>query len=111
MSDLLNEMARLSAAEEFFALLDVPYDPQALHVHRLHILKRFQQYLAAMPPDATDEAALRDACRALLTRAHDDFVRSTAAQEKVFKVFQDQEGKSVPLTALRDALHTQRRRA
>lgn len=114
MSDLLNEMARLSAAEEFFALLDVPYDPQALHVHRLHILKRFQQYLAATPPDATDatdEAALRDACRALLTRAHDDFVRSTAAQEKVFKVFQDQEGKSVPLAALRDALHSQRRRA
>lgn len=111
MSDLLNEMARLSAAEEFFALLDVPYDPQALHVHRLHILKRFQQYLAATPPDATDESALRDACRALLTRAHDDFVRSTAAQEKVFKVFQDQEGKSVPLAALRDALHSQRRRA
>ena len=111
MSDLLNEMARLSAAEEFFALLDVPYDPQALHVHRLHILKRFQQYLAATPPDATDEDALRDACRALLTRAHDDFVRSTAAQEKVFKVFQDQEGKSVPLAALRDALHSQRTRA
>jgi nitrogenase-stabilizing/protective protein len=111
MSDLLNEMARLSAAEEFFALLDVPYDPQALHVHRLHILKRFQQYLAATPPDATDEAALRDACRALLARAHDDFVRSTAAQEKVFKVFQDQEGKSVPLAALRDALHSQRTRA
>jgi nitrogenase-stabilizing/protective protein len=111
MSDLLNDMARLSAAEEFFALLDVPYDPQALHVHRLHILKRFQQYLAATSPDATDEAALREACRALLARAHDDFVRSTAAQEKVFKVFQDQEGKSVPLAALRDALHSQRKRA
>ncbi|MFZ5491768.1 MAG: nitrogenase-stabilizing/protective protein NifW [Pseudomonadota bacterium] len=111
MSTVLEHMAGLSAAEEFFSYLDLPYDPQVMHVHRLHILKRFQQYLAATPPEATDEAGQRAACRALLARAHADFVQSTAAQEKVFKVFQDQEGKSVPLAALRDALHTQRKRA
>ena len=33
MSDLLNEMARLSAAEEFFALLDrCPGHPQAMEM-------------------------------------------------------------------------------
>lgn len=111
MTAVLDHMADLSAAEEFFSYLDLPYEPSVLHVHRLHILKRFHQYLAATPPEAADEAGQRAACRALLARAYADFVTSTAAQEKVFKVFQDQEGKSVPLTALRDALHTQRRRA
>ena len=45
MSPLIERMRRLSAAEEFFALLAVPYDPQVLQVARLHVLRRMSQYL------------------------------------------------------------------
>jgi nitrogenase-stabilizing/protective protein len=37
-------------------------------------------------------------------RAYEDFVRSTPAQEKVFKVFQDAEGGHVGLDSLRSTL-------
>lgn len=111
MSALLDRMAQLSAAEEFFAFLDLSYEPQVVHVNRLHILKRFNQYLRITPElDGQDEAAQRAICRGLLARAHDDFVHSNAAQEKVFKVFQDQDGKSVSLSSLRGALPSQRER-
>jgi len=109
MSSLLDRMAGLSAAEEFFAFLDLAYEPQVVQVNRLHILKRFHQYLRVTPELAEqDEAVQRDTCRQLLARAHDDFVNSSAAQEKVFKVFQDQQGQSVSLTKLRGALPSQR---
>ena len=88
---LFRELSRLSAAEEFFEYLAVPYDTHIVNVNRLHILKRFRQYLA----DALDDAPaggeeLRALCASLLERAHGDFVCSTARVEKVFRVFQDQ---------------------
>ena len=109
MSALLDRMAQLSAAEEFFAFLDLPYEPQVVHVNRLHILKRFNQYLRITPELASqDEAAQRDTCRGLLARAYRDFVESSPAQEKVFKVFQDADGQRVSLTSLRDSLAERR---
>jgi nitrogenase-stabilizing/protective protein len=106
MSDTLQELSRLSAAEEFFAFLAVPYDPPVVHVNRLHILKRFNQYLRTTQPRVTDlgPEAQRLACRDLLIRAYDDFVRSTPAQEKVFKIFQEADGAQVGLDSLRSSL-------
>jgi nitrogenase-stabilizing/protective protein len=46
MSGLMDRMRGLSAAEEFFAMLQVPYDPAVLQVARLHILRRMGQYLS-----------------------------------------------------------------
>ena len=45
MANTLETLATLSAAEEFFEHLGVAYDPAVIHVNRLHILKRFNQYL------------------------------------------------------------------
>ena len=111
MNDILAEMRSLSAAEEFFELsCRLPYDPAVLHVNRLHILKRFNQYLGAHEPELTDpDSGVRlAACRALLARAYEDFVRSTPAREKVFKVFQDAEGADVGLESLRRTLPSRR---
>lgn len=110
MNPLLRRLQEFSAAEEFLDFFGVAYQPSVVHVNRLHILKRFNQYLHATPiPDDMDEAAARETCKALLTKAHDDFVSSTAAQEKVFKVFQEQEGKSISLSSMKISLATRQR--
>lgn len=100
MSTVLDRLAGLSAAEEFFETLDVPYRPSVLATNRLHILKRFGEYAAADPAAADD----REKLRALLARAHADFVTSDARREKVFAVFRQQSdgaGRAfIPLKAL-----------
>jgi nitrogenase-stabilizing/protective protein len=107
MSDILERLSNLSAAEEFFAALDVPYEPSVVHVNRLHILKRFNQYLRTTKPPVASlpEEEKTAACAALLKKAYEDFVRSTPAQEKVFKVFQDTNGQQhVGIDSLRNSL-------
>ena len=102
MSKLSKHMSTLSSAEEFLNFFQVEYEQAVVHVNRLHILKRFNQYMRTTPGTADmDDDTLRRTCRELLTRAYGDFVRSTPAQEKVFKVFQDQDGQGVSLDKLR----------
>lgn len=110
MNPLLERIASFSAAEEFFEFFGIPYRVDVVNVNRLHILKRFNQYLSRSPiPDDLDEASAWKICKEYLTRAHDDFVTSTAAKEKVFKVFQDQDGKSISLEAMKASLLTRKR--
>src|SRR5271165_1831562 len=106
MSDVLTKMRALSSAEEFFNFLALPYDAAVLHVTRLHVLKRFNQYLEADKAEILhlDSAAQAQAYRALLLRAYEDFIRSTPAREKVFKVFQDADGAHIGLESLRRTL-------
>ena len=106
MSALLQKMASFSAAEEFLQFFQIEYEQPVVDVNRLHILKRFNQYLRATPGTAEmDDASLHGVCRELLRKAYEDFVRSTPAQEKVFKVFQDVDGKQhVSLDNLRTTL-------
>lgn len=106
---LYQSLSGLSAAEEFFQYFGVDYEPAVVHVNRLHILKRFNQYLRTAKGFKDLEAsALHTACQELLTRAYRDFVRSTPAQEKVFKVFQDMDGGQVALDQLRGSLPSRR---
>lgn len=107
MNPLLQRIQDFSAAEEFLDFFGIEYQASVVHVNRLHILKRFNQYLGRTPiPEDMDEASAWDTCKTLLTRAHDDFVSSTAAQEKVFKVFQEQDGKSISLDSMKISLTT-----
>ncbi|HYE37495.1 nitrogenase-stabilizing/protective protein NifW [Methylocaldum sp.] len=109
MNPVLQRIESFSAAEEFFDFFGIAYRPEVLHVNRLHILKRFNQYLSRTPiPDDLDETSAWNICKEHLTRAHDDFVTSNAAQEKVFKVFQDQEGKSISLDSMKASLVTRK---
>lgn len=105
MDELTRRLSALSAAEEFLDFFGIRYDTAVVNVNRLHILKRFQQYLRqAGDLPARDEVSQFRHYRELLTRAYGDFVRSTAAKEKVFKVFQDLEGQHVSLESLRTNL-------
>lgn len=83
--NILDRLKRLSSAEEFFAELNVPFDPAVLNVARLHILRRMGQYLAMISSACTEEEMFEHA-RATLLKAYLDFVHSTPLEQKVFKV-------------------------
>ena len=105
-----NKLKDLSAAEDFLAFFGVPHDASVVHVNRLHILKRFYQYIrqAKDLPDESDEKAMYACYRGWLIKAYEDFVKSTPAQEKVFKVFQEATGeKTVTLQSLKSSLPSQ----
>jgi nitrogenase-stabilizing/protective protein len=106
MSQLLNTMQNFSAAEEFLDFLGVEYSPQVVQVNRLHILKRFQQYLGRDPvPEGLPELEERLAYKARLESAYQDFVTSNSVTEKVFKVFQDKAGvQTVSVNKLKQTL-------
>lgn len=93
---ILEKLAQLSSAEDFFAALELPYDPAVVNVARLHIMRRMGQYLRGDELAELDDDAARLACRSHLERAYNDFVRSTPIAERVFKVHQDAMKPSAP---------------
>ena len=106
MDSLTTRLKALSSAEDFFAFFGVPYDESIVKVNRLHILKRFYQYLhRAQGLDGLNEIDMFRRYREFLVQAYTDFTTSNAATEKVFKVFQDTDGRQqVSLDSLRATL-------
>jgi nitrogenase-stabilizing/protective protein len=112
-TDFADKLKALSSAEDFLRFFGLEYDERVVHVNRLHILKRFFQYLQREPGLASlDELDLYRSYRRLLQAAYQDFVSSSAQREKVFKVFQDTDGQShVSLAGLRASMPSQTRSA
>ena len=110
MDDLILKLKALSSANEFLEFFGIDYDESVVHVNRLHILKRFYQYLhRAEGLDTLDGVAMFRAYRGFLAQAYQDFTRSNASTEKVFKVFQDTGGKQhVDVDSLRASLGARR---
>jgi nitrogenase-stabilizing/protective protein len=81
-------LEELSSAEDFLLYFNVEFDQRVVHVNRLHILQRFNDYLAKAEAALPENADARfEVYAKLLTRAYQDFVESDAQTEKVFKVF------------------------
>lgn len=103
MDDLtLDEaMEELVSAEDFLNYFGIEFDASVVQVNRLHILQRYHNYLAkATLPDV--EAARRVIYATLLQQAYQDFVKSDALTEKVFKVFHmhEPQTKFVPISSI-----------
>jgi len=97
---VLEELSKLSSAEDFFRYLGVPFDRAILNVARLHILKRMADYLRESSAEP-DEAKARAYFRNHLERAYQDFVHSSPIDERVFKVHKDAiQPKAAPLIQL-----------
>jgi len=83
-----DDMEELVSAEDFLEYFEIEYEQHVVHVNRLHILQRFNEYLAkaedSMPEDVD---AKTQVYARLLRQAYQDFVTSDAQTEKVFKVF------------------------
>ena len=75
---ILDELGQLSAAEDFFRYLDLPFRPDVLHVARLHIMRRFGEYLRSENLDGLSDEDARLRCRNLLQSASDEFVSRVA---------------------------------
>jgi nitrogenase-stabilizing/protective protein len=86
---ILAQLSSASAAEEFFSLLGVDYDPKVVNVARLHILRRMGQYLAGEDFAGATDDVVAERCRAVLERAYADFVASSPIDQRVFKVLKD----------------------
>jgi nitrogenase-stabilizing/protective protein len=110
MDGLIQQLKALSSANEFLDFFGIDYEERVVHVNRLHILKRFYQYLhRAQDIDPGNEVELFRRYRQMLGQAYTDFTTSSAAQEKVFKVFQDSDGKQhVSIDSLRSSLGVRR---
>jgi nitrogenase-stabilizing/protective protein len=85
------DLADLVSAEDFLDYFGIPFDARIVQVNRLHILQRYHDYLAKQEAGKAPDYA---AWRGWLLRAYEDFVGSSAQQEKVFAVFQKAEGSS-----------------
>lgn len=90
---VLDDLSHLSSAEDFFTFLDVAYEPQIVHVARLHIMRRMGQYLKGSQIDGVFEGLsdddVRALCREHLAQAYQDFVASSPLQERLFKVHKE----------------------
>ena len=109
MNTLTEQLKQLSAAEDFLNFFGLPYQEAVLNVSRLHILKRFYQYMRQEQClDGLDEIEMYKRLRSLLAKSYADFVDSTPAREKVFKVLQNADSKSVSLDSLRMTMRASR---
>lgn len=109
MNNLVQQLSKLSSAEDFLKYFGVNYEESVLNTCRLHILQRFYQYMRQEKTmDMTNEAEMFRQMRQLLAKAYEDFVHSTPAKEKVFKVLQSAEGQRVTLNSLKESLKEKR---
>ena len=94
-------MEELVSAEDFLNYFGIEYEPAVVQVNRLHILQRFHNYIAKANL-SEDESARRVVYVTLLQQAYQDFVKSDALTEKVFKVFHMHEPqvKFVPISSI-----------
>jgi nitrogenase-stabilizing/protective protein len=90
MDDLLKAIEKLVNAEDYLKFFGISYDPKVVHVNRLHILKKFALYKNQIDLDQqqiSPEKKLAEYKNAM-EKAYETFLRSTAPEERLFKVFQ-----------------------
>ncbi len=75
-TDIAKRLKASSSAEDFFAMLGVPFDEAVLRVARLHILKRMGEYLAGDDLEGLPDTVAAARAAAVLQRAYSDFESS-----------------------------------
>lgn len=102
MSTNIDEFKNLVDAEEFFIFFNLPYDQKFVNVNRLHILKKFSQFMSQIDdsyPQISDQERL-EKYSAALQQAYQVFIESTPHEQKLFKVFNDKPKNVVTLTEI-----------
>ncbi|MFN6568646.1 nitrogenase-stabilizing/protective protein NifW [Dendronalium sp. ChiSLP03b] len=102
MTGTIEEFKQLTDTEEFLQFFNLPYDQKFVNVNRLHILKKFSQYMREIDenyPNLSAEEKLKQYSLALQT-AYEVFLESTPHEQKLFKVFNDKPKNVVTLTEI-----------
>ncbi|MEH2448736.1 MAG: nitrogenase-stabilizing/protective protein NifW [Nostoc sp.] len=102
MTGTIDEFKKLVDAEEFFQFFNLSYDLEVVNVNRLHILKKFSQYIREVDnnsPELSQEEKLNQYSLAL-QKAYQVFIESTPHEQKLFKVFNDKPKNVVTLTEI-----------
>ncbi len=102
MSGDWEKFKQLVDAEEYFEFFQLPYDQKIVSVNRLHILKKFSQYIQEIDENYTDlspEDKLSKYCEAL-EKAYQVFLESTPQEQKLFKVFKQKPKNVITLTEI-----------
>jgi nitrogenase-stabilizing/protective protein len=89
-------------AEEYFEFFQLPYDQKFVNVNRLHILKKFSQYMQEIDENYTDlsPSDRLSKYREALEQAYQVFLESTPQEQKLFKVFNEKPKNVVTLTEI-----------
>ncbi|WP_374510318.1 nitrogenase-stabilizing/protective protein NifW [Niveibacterium sp.] len=85
--ELADELAELESIEDFLDYFGIPYERTVVQINRLHILQRFHDYLRS-----ADDPPVYEQWHERLARAYDDYLRSDAITEGVFRVFKRARG-------------------
>ncbi|MDF5708849.1 MAG: nitrogenase-stabilizing/protective protein NifW [Nostoc sp. S4] len=102
MTGTLDEFKQLVDTEEFLQFFNLPYDQKFVNINRLHILKKFSQYIKEIDdnsPDLSPDERLNQYSLAL-QQAYQVFMESTPHEQKLFKVFNDKPKNVVTLTEI-----------
>ncbi len=94
---------RIVAAEEYFEFFQLPYEQSIVNVNRLHILKKFSQYITEINennPDLSESEKL-EKYREALKKAYEVFLTQTPLETKLFKVFTQKPNNVVMLTDIK----------
>ncbi len=103
MTQTLADLRKISDAEDYFHFFNLPFDQQVVNVNRLHILKKFSQYMTEIDesfPDLTEAEKLTKYSEALQS-AYNLFLSSNAVEQKLFKVFNDKPKNVVMLSDIK----------
>lgn len=95
----LEQFNQITDAEAYFTFFGLDYDPQIVHVNRLHILRKFSQLMADADQTQSEESLLQ-AYRQALQVAYNVFTTSNSVEQKLFKVFQDRPKNIVMLSEI-----------
>jgi nitrogenase-stabilizing/protective protein len=93
---------KLEDAEEYLEFFQLPYDQKFVNVNRLHILKKFSQFLKEIDENYT-ALSISDRLskyREALEQAYQVFLESTPQEQKLFKVFNQKPKNVVTLTEI-----------
>lgn len=101
MTNTIEEFKKLTDAEEYFKFFELEYDPKLVNVNRLHILKKFSQFISEIDSNSelSNEEKLNQYSLAL-QQAYQTFVESSPQEQKLFKVFKDKPKNVITLTEL-----------
>jgi len=102
MTSDLDKFNQIVDAEDYFEFFQLPYDQKVVNVNRLHILRKFSQFMQEIDEDDTDITTsdkLSKYCEAL-QKAYQVFLDSTPQEQKLFKVFNEKPKNVVTLTEI-----------